>query len=53
MMIKINCKHNNQGVWCNNKDVDRSLFGLGARCCSEFNDKDCGLKERKVKRRML
>jgi hypothetical protein len=33
------------GAWCTNKDIKRSLFGIGARCCTEFNDKKCDLKE--------
>ena len=45
MIIKINCKYNDSGAWCTNKDVKRSLFGIGARCCSEHNDKKCELKE--------
>jgi hypothetical protein len=31
--IRINCKYNDQGAWCFNKEVKRSLFGFGARCC--------------------
>ena len=45
MQRKINCKYNDQGAWCTNKNVKRSLFGIGARCCTEFNDKECELKE--------
>lgn len=33
MVIKIPCKYNNKGAWCTNLMVDRSLYGLGARCC--------------------
>jgi hypothetical protein len=43
-MINIDCKDNDQGVWCKNKNVKRSLFGLGARMCvlyPGFNDKEC------------
>ena len=50
MNIKINCKHNDKGAWCTNKKVKRSLFGVGARCCSEHNNKKCELKELKTKR---
>ena len=32
-MIRINCIHNDRGAWCHNKNIKRSLFGLGARCC--------------------
>jgi len=50
MIVKINCKYNDRGAWCTNKNVKRSLFGIGARCCSEFNDKECELLEIKVKK---
>lgn len=33
MMVNINCKQNNQGAWCKDKRIKRSLFGFGARCC--------------------
>ena len=33
MGIRINCKYNDQGAWCFNKNIKRSLLGLGARCC--------------------
>ena len=35
-MIRINCIHNDRGAWCINKDVKRSLCGIGARLCVEF-----------------
>ncbi|MEA3295538.1 MAG: DUF2283 domain-containing protein [Patescibacteria group bacterium] len=45
-MIKINCKWNDNGAWCKNKKVKRNLFGLGARCCIEYDtNKVCQLKE--------
>ncbi len=31
--IRINCTYNERGAWCNNRNMKRSLFGLGARCC--------------------
>jgi len=40
----INCKYNDQGAWCTNKQIKRSLFGLGARCCCEYDDKKCEYK---------
>ena len=49
MQRKINCKHNNKGAWCTNKRVKRSLFGIGARVCCEFNDIKCELKEKSVR----
>ena len=46
MMIKVNCKWNDQGAWCKNKEIKRSLFGFGARCCIEYgNNKTCQFKE--------
>ena len=44
MILKINCEYNDDGAWCTNKKVRRSLFGLGSRCCSEYNDKKCDKK---------
>ena len=49
-MIKINCIWNNQGAWCKNREIKRSLFGLGARCCVEYDgNKTCQLKELRPK----
>ena len=49
-MIKVNCKWNDQGAWCTNKKVKRSLFGLGARCCIEYgSNKTCQSKEPRPK----
>lgn len=39
MPININCKYNDNGAWCKNLNIKRSLFGLGARCCVLFPDK--------------
>jgi len=50
MIKRINCKHNDNGAWCTNINVKRSLFGIGARCCSEYNDKECNLKELRAKK---
>ena len=49
MGCNINCKDNNQGVWCKNKNVKRSLFGIGARCCLVFNGKPCPYREKYLK----
>ena len=38
-MIRINCVYNDQGAWCKNKNVKRSLFGVGARCCKLYPDR--------------
>lgn len=47
MQKKVNCKYNDRGAWCTNKNIKRSLFGIGARCCVEFsgNKGQCDLKE--------
>jgi len=36
------------GAWCTNKNIKRSLFGIGARCCLEFDNKKCELKEERI-----
>lgn len=33
MPININCVYSNNGAWCNNRNIKRSLLGFGARCC--------------------
>ena len=38
MNININCIYNDRGVWCINKNVKRSLFGFGARCCILYDN---------------
>jgi len=45
MKRKINCKYNSEVLWCTNKNIKRSLFGLGAKCCIEFEGEECRLKE--------
>lgn len=35
MPISINCQYAEDGIYCTNKNVKRSLFGLGARMCME------------------
>ena len=42
-MINVNCIYNDQVAWCTNEKIKRSLFGLGARCCKEFNGESCDL----------
>lgn len=39
MQINVNCVSNRDGAWCNDKRVKRSLWGMGARCCIEYNGK--------------
>ena len=51
IVVKINCTYNDQGAWCTDKRVKRSLWGFGARCCIEYCDnKTCDYKEKKYKK---
>lgn len=46
MNLNINCIYNDKGTWCKNEEVSKSFFGIGARCCKEFNGcEKCELKE--------
>jgi hypothetical protein len=38
IIVKVNCINNDKGAYCKDKKVKRSLFGLGARCCSEYHN---------------
>jgi hypothetical protein len=42
-MIRINCIYNDDGAWCKNKKIKRSMLGLGARCCViyPYGDNKC------------
>jgi len=42
--VRINCVYNDQGAWCTNKLIKRSLCGLGARCCIEFDERSAVCK---------
>ena len=45
-MRKINCRWNDLGAWCKNKRIKRSLFGVGSRCCIEYDGIEiCEFKE--------
>ena len=33
----VNCQWNDKGYWCTNKKIRRSLWGIGARECQEYN----------------
>lgn len=46
MQIKINCRKNDQGVWCKDKRVKRSLCGIGARLCLVAEGKDCPYQDK-------
>ncbi len=48
MHKKVNCKFNVGGAHCVCKDVKRSLFGIGARCCTEFYGRDDTCEYKKV-----
>jgi len=44
--INVNCIYNDDRAWCKNKNVKRSLFGFGARCCIDYPySKGCKFKE--------
>lgn len=36
MKVNIDCVYNDNGAWCKNTQIKRSLMGLGARCCLEY-----------------
>ena len=46
MPLKMNCKQNDQGVWCKDKRVKRSLFGMGARMCCRAEGKFCPFQDK-------
>lgn len=50
MILKVNCKYNDDGAWCTNKNIKRSLFGIGARMCRVVDGKSCEFKEPKTKK---
>ena len=46
--VKINCTYFYDGFYCRNKDIKRSLFGVGCRMCKEAQGKACELKNKKT-----
>jgi len=48
MFLKINCKYSKDVAYCTNNKIKKSLFGMGARCCVEYHDKVCSIKEVKT-----
>lgn len=49
LMRNINCKHNDDHAWCTNKNIKRSLFGIGAGCCKIYpygKESDCEYNEK-------
>jgi len=45
IIVKINCTQNDRGAWCKDKRIKRSIWGIGARCCIEYDDKICDIKQ--------
>ena len=45
MGVNINCRMNDQGAWCRDRCVKRSLFGIGARVCKVFEGKPCKFQD--------
>lgn len=52
MIIKVNCKYNEKDtICCTNKNIKRSLFGIGARMCIKFQSvTKCEFEEYKTLR---
>lgn len=48
MPTRINCIYNDKGAWCNNENIKRSLFGIGARCCKiyPYSKESCKYQEK-------
>jgi hypothetical protein len=44
MMQNPNCIYNNQQAWCKNKNIKRSLWGLGARVCRLVENEPCSFQ---------
>jgi len=40
----VNCIFNDDDAYCNNKNIKKSLWGIGARICKEFGDEECNWK---------
>ena len=45
IMKNINCIYNDESAWCTNKNVKRSLFGIGVRCCRAYDGETCEHQE--------
>jgi hypothetical protein len=49
-MVRINCVYNDQGAWCKNKKIKRSIFGIGARVCLDFEKEGiCNIREKYIR----
>jgi hypothetical protein len=56
MNIKNPCIHSDNDAWCKNKNIKRSLFGIGARCCvvyTQINKSNCKYYEAMPKPKYL
>ena len=40
MHVFNHCLHSDNSAWCKNKNIKKSLFGLGARCCKIYPSLD-------------
>ena len=51
MIVNINCIYSDQGAWCKNRNIRRSIWGIGARCCVEYpyTVKPCELKVKYIR----
>lgn len=45
MGTNINCRKNDNTIWCNDGRVKRSLSGMGARICSVYRGKECQFQD--------
>jgi len=50
MNIKVNCKYSECNVWCTNKNIKRSILGLGTRLCILNDTNNCEYQEQKSRR---
>ncbi len=46
MRGNVNCTANDHGVWCKDKRIKRSLWGIGARMCLVFDGQVCPLQQK-------
>lgn len=46
MHIRVNCRKNDSGIFCKDKRIKRSLFGIGARLCIVPEGKTCPFQEK-------
>ena len=46
MVHSVNCKANDQGAWCKDRRIKRSIWGIGARVCLVFEGKACPYQDK-------